>query len=104
MTVPNRALAFILQRHAPIRQARKKAGRQYYHREVITLEKNLAKSAQATNAAAGYGPDNPEPMAFKETGIPVDKDALHAAGEYIRESNTTPAVNPSPELINRTEP
>lgn len=103
MTVLNRALAFILPL-LPIRKARKKASRQYYHREVITLEKNLEKTEQETNAAAGYGPNNPEPMSFKENNIPVDKDELHAAGEYIRESNTTPAVNPSPELINRTEP
>lgn len=64
----------------------------------------MEKAAKKTNASVGYGPNNPEPISFKESDLPVDKDALHSGAEYIAGKNTTPAINPYTELINRTEP
>lgn len=64
----------------------------------------MDKSAEKANASVGYGPNNPEPHSFKESNLPVEKDALHSAAEYIEGKNTTPDVNPSVKLVNRTEP
>ena len=47
----------------------------------------MNKSAREANAEIGYGPNNPEPIAFKESLLPKDKDALHAAREYINGEN-----------------
>lgn len=47
----------------------------------------MNKSARKANAEVGYGPNNPEPIAFKESLLPKEKDALHAAGEYINREN-----------------
>jgi hypothetical protein len=78
---------------------------------VIYLEKSTEKLEQQANASVGYGPNNPEPVSFKESEIPKDKDALHSAAEYIegkksnkKTQNTVPTVYPSVELVNRTEP
>ncbi|HWR43257.1 hypothetical protein [Sporomusa sp.] len=63
------------------------------------MKKSAEKQKLESNASIGYGPNNPEPLAFKESENPKDQDA-HSAAKY----NTTPAVNPSVELVNRTEP
>ncbi len=47
------------------------------------MKESTKQKEQSTNASAGYGPNNPEPLSFKESEIPKDKDALHSAGEYI---------------------
>ncbi|HWR05753.1 hypothetical protein [Sporomusa sp.] len=64
------------------------------------MEKSVEQQKVESNASVGYGPNNPEPLAFKESEIPKEKAANHAAAEY----NTTPDVNPSAKLVNRTEP
>ncbi|WP_371370861.1 hypothetical protein [Sporomusa aerivorans] len=68
------------------------------------MSKSTEQQEQSTNASVGYGPNNPEPLSFKESKIPKDKDALHSAGDYIYGTNSTPSVNPATELVNRTEP
>jgi len=70
------------------------------------LEKATEKLEQQANASVGYGSNNPEPYAFKESDIPKNQDALHSAAEYIegKTQNTVPTVNPSVEFVNRTEP
>ena len=64
----------------------------------------MENSAEETNASVGYGPNNPEPLSLKESNLPVEKDALHSATEYIEGKNTVPDVNPSEKIVNRTEP
>ncbi|HWR43254.1 hypothetical protein [Sporomusa sp.] len=59
------------------------------------MKKSAEKLEQQINASVGYGPNNPEPLSFKESEIPKDKDALHSASEYIDGNNTTPTVNPT---------
>jgi hypothetical protein len=65
------------------------------------MNKSTKQQEQETNASVGYGPNNPEPLSFKKSEIPKDKDALHADAEYI---NSTPSVNPVTAAVNRTEP
>lgn len=50
----------------------------------------MKKSAERANASVGYGPNNPEPPALREETLPLEKDALHASGEYI-EGKTSPS-------------
>ena len=64
----------------------------------------MDKTAEKANASVGYGPNNPEPLSLKESELPVEKDALHSATEYIEGKNTVPDVNPSVKIVNRTEP
>lgn len=63
----------------------------------------MKKSAKKANAEVGYGPNNPEPIAFKESKLPKEKDALHSAAEYINGQNSTPTTNQTTEVVNRTE-
>ncbi|MDU2066427.1 MAG: hypothetical protein E6713_16545 [Sporomusaceae bacterium] len=44
-----------------------------------TVEQQAAKA----NAAVGYGPNNPEPIQFKEDQKKPPKDSLEAVSEYI---------------------
>lgn len=46
------------------------------------MDKSAEKLEQQANASVGYGPNNPEPLSFKEPGNQAD-DALHSAIEYI---------------------
>lgn len=47
------------------------------------MKESTKQQEQSTNASVGYGPNNPEPLSFKESEIPKDKDALHSAVEYL---------------------
>ncbi|WP_425059911.1 hypothetical protein SCACP_05410 [Sporomusa carbonis] len=68
------------------------------------MENSIEKQEQQANASIGYGPNNPEPLSLRDSKLPKDKDALHSAAEYIEGNNTTPSVNPTADLVNRTEP
>lgn len=43
---------------------------------------------ERANASVGYGPNNPEPIALREETLPLEKDALHASGEYVGEKTS----------------
>ncbi|QDR80310.1 hypothetical protein [Sporomusa termitida] len=47
------------------------------------MKKSVEEQKLDANMSVGYGPNNPEPLSFKESEVPKDKDALHSAGEYI---------------------
>jgi hypothetical protein len=50
---------------------------------------DVKKPARKANAEVGYGPNNPEPIALKESEFPKEKDdALHVALEYINGRNS----------------
>ncbi len=53
------------------------------------MKDSIKSKAEKANAEIGYGPNNPEPIQVKEAAekIILDDDTLHAASEYINNTN-----------------
>ncbi|QDR83013.1 hypothetical protein [Sporomusa termitida] len=64
------------------------------------MKKSVEEQKLDAKMPAGYGPNNPEPLSLRESELPKEKNTHQPTSQY----NTTPDVNPTAKLVNRTEP